>query len=54
MNGYVQEEETTDGTRGYTVRGFFHSRGIFEEHTFSLTNEMELKNLSVRIVQEYT
>lgn len=54
MNEYVQEEEITDGTGGYTVRGFFHRRGIFEEHTFSLTNEMELKNLSVRIVQEYT
>lgn len=30
----------------------FHSNVIFEEHTFSLANEMELKNLSVRIMQE--
>lgn len=34
------------------MRRLFHSNVIFEEHTFSLANEMALENLSVRIVQE--
>lgn len=33
------------------MRRLFHSRVIFEENTFSLANEMALKNLSVRIAQ---
>lgn len=33
------------------MRRLFHSHVIFEEHTFSLANEMALKNLSIRIAQ---
>lgn len=34
----------------YNVRGLFPSNVIFEEHTFSLANEMEFKILLVGIV----
>lgn len=53
MNGCVKEDEVPDGMREYTVNGFSHSNVIFGEHTFSLANDMELKNLSVRIVREF-
>jgi len=52
MNACVREDEDPDEMREYTVREFFHSHVMFEEHSFSLANEMELKNLSVRIVEE--
>lgn len=52
MNGCVKEGEVPVRKREYTVRGFCHSHVIFEEHTFSLANDTELKNLSIRIVQE--
>ena len=52
MNGCVKEDEVPVRKREYAVRGFCHSDVIFEEHTFSLANDTELKNLSIRIVQE--
>lgn len=36
----------------YSVRALFCSNVIFEEHTFSLLNEMEFKILSFGIVQK--